>query len=82
MGTLLVAKRRNVSASQHSDVEDAPKGKAKFNSPIKLTAHFKDKLERVAKDFGLYPGELVEREMSRFIAQENLRVLEKEIERE
>lgn len=86
MGAMLVAKRKRDSQMVGSSASPTPASeldekKKKYDSPIKLTAEFKDKLERVAKDLGLYPGALVEQEMDNFIRGENLRVLQKELEK-
>jgi len=65
-------------ATSEMPPDDAKKGK-KYDASVKFTQAFKKKLERVAEDLGLYPGELVEQHMGEFIAQELLRVLEKEL---
>lgn len=55
------------------------KGNAKFSKPIKLRPVFKHRLERVADDFGVVPGQLVETKLEQFIDQEYYRIVEAEM---
>jgi hypothetical protein len=57
------------------------KKKGRFPAAIKLTAEFKEKLEGVADDLDLYPGELVEQKIGAFIDVEWIRILKKKLER-
>lgn len=51
----------------------------KYSASVKFAPGFKEKLEAVASDLGLYPGQLVEQHMGDYVATEYLRVLKKRL---
>lgn len=54
--------------------------KPKYDAPVKLRREFKEKLEEVAKDLDLYPGELIEQRLGEFARVEYRRVVKRKAE--
>ena len=57
------------------------KKREKYDAPVKFRAEFKEKLEDVAADLGLFPGQLVEQHLGDFIHTEWTRILEEKLRR-
>jgi len=69
----LMGKRKN------SDKDDSDKPAERLTDSIKLRPTFKKKLEMVADDEGLFPGDLVERELEQYVETNYVRVLRKRL---
>lgn len=69
------------AATEPAATETGAKRKEKYDAPVKLRKEFKEKLDDVAADLGVYPGELVEQHMGDFIHVEWTRVLEEKLRR-
>ena len=79
MGTTLMADRSKKPTPEPTPDESAKK--VKYDSPVKFRAEFKEKLDDVAADLGVYPGELVEQHLGDFIHTEWTRILEEKLKR-
>lgn len=56
-------------------------GKPKYDAAVKFTKDFKEQLEAVASEMGLYPGEMVERHMGDWVATKYMEALEVRLQR-
>ncbi len=79
MGAVAMAKKPG--ATDGTSPESAAKRKEKYDAPVKFRAEFKEKLDDVAADLGVYPGELVEQHLGDFIHTEWTRILEEKLRR-
>lgn len=82
MGMTLMADRaKKPTATEPAPAEPAASQKQKYDAPVKFRKEFKEKLDDVAADLGVYPGELVEQHLGDFIHTEWTRILEEKLRR-
>ena len=80
-GACLVAREKPAKKVSNEPPQEGQSDGGKFDATIKLRKQFKERLESVAKDLGLFPGELIEDKLKQFVTQEWVRVARKNEEK-